>query len=94
MSSRSTLNVSYIVACYSALFQIIVIVCSSTLDSCICEYHVYQNNWLTTHGEMLKCMREMYDRSNPFSVAVLKDRAAVGHVLGTTCVCFTNSAKI
>ena len=50
------------------------------LDSCIRGYHVYQDTWLTTDGETLDCVREFYNRSDPFSVAVKKDAEVVGHV--------------
>ena len=47
--------------------------CSFTLESCVRGYHVYQDTWLATDGEILDCMREIYNRSDPFSVAVKKD---------------------
>ena len=50
------------------------------LDSCIRGYHVYQDTWLATDGETLDCVREFYNRSDPFSVAVKKDVEVVGHV--------------
>ena len=60
---KSALNVGCIVLCYSALFQIRMIVCSFM---CIMGYCVYQNNWFATHGEILDCVREMHNRNNPF----------------------------
>ena len=45
-------------------------------------YHVYnyQDTWLATDGETLDCVKELYNRSDSFSVAVKKDIEVVRHV--------------
>ena len=72
---------------HNAIFRIMM-ECSLTLDSCIRGYHVYQDTWLAMGGETLNCLKELYNRSDPFSVAVKMDIEVVGHVPSITSVLF------
>ncbi len=43
-------------------------------------YHTYQSVCTAVVGEELPCQRETVNPRDPFTVAVLKDEAIVGHV--------------
>ena len=59
-----------------------------TIESCIRGYHVYQERWTAVIGEVLSCRREPGNASDPFAVAVMKEREIVGHVPRYySCIC-------
>ena len=43
-------------------------------------YHVYQEIWVASEGEVLSCMREVGNIQDPFAVAIKKSSTTVGHV--------------
>ena len=45
-----------------------------------CGYHHYKNVWSTVEGEMLQCVQEPRNTTNPYAVAVMKGNMVVGHV--------------
>ena len=49
-------------------------------DSEVMGYHVYQDIWEATNGEILECCKEMENAFDPFVVCVKKDAVIVGHV--------------
>ena len=61
-------------------------------DSCIRDYHQYQEIWTPILGEILCCSRELGNRHDPFCVKVVKEQiGTVGHVpkkISSTCSMF------
>ena len=51
-------------------------------SSAVRGYHVYQENWEATHGEILSCGRETGNVSDSFAVSGKKHGEIVGHVPG------------
>ena len=49
-------------------------------DSEVMGYHVYEDIWEATNGEILACFRETGNAFDPFAVCVKKDAAIVGHL--------------
>ena len=43
-------------------------------------YHVYKDIWATVVGEELPCQRKDGNRVDPFTVAVVRGEAIVGHI--------------
>jgi len=43
-------------------------------------YHVYQDIWATPIGAVLRCKRERFNPSDPYTVTMLHDGAVVGNV--------------
>ena len=57
-------------------------------ESCVRGYHVYQLRWTAVIGKVLSCHREPGNASDPFAVAVMKEREIVGHVPRFySCIC-------
>ena len=52
----------------------------ASYDSEVMGYHVYQDIWEPTIGEILGCFREMDNFFDAFAVCVKKDTEIVGHV--------------
>ena len=50
------------------------------VDSCIQGYHVFESIWNPTTGEELNCRRERTNTKDPYTVAVIRRSAVVGHV--------------
>ena len=50
------------------------------VDSFITGYHVYKDQWLPEHGEMLTVENEPDNAYDGFSIAVKKDKNVVGHL--------------
>ena len=56
--------------------------------SCVRGYHVDQEIWTATEGEILLYNRETRSREDPFAVTVMKSGEIVGHVpRSLSCVC-------
>ena len=51
------------------------------METCVRGFHVYKAIWEATVGEELECGRERGNRVDLYAVAVVKDKAVVGHVL-------------
>ena len=51
-----------------------------SVQSMVRGYHVYQEEWDATIGEILHCQREIVNCHDPYAVATLSDRTVVGHV--------------
>ena len=51
-----------------------------SFESMVRGYHVYQEEWDATIGEILQCQRETGNRYDPYAVATLSDRRVVGQV--------------
>ena len=49
--------------------------------SCVRGYHVYQDVWSASVGEVLPCERESTDSTDRYAVAVTKDGVVIGHLL-------------
>lgn len=47
---------------------------------CIRGYHVYNQIWTATMGEVLACEREPTNEQDRYAVAVLKSGTIVGHL--------------
>ena len=43
-------------------------------------YHVYQNIWTATIGEVLSCEKEPRNAADPYTVATVSAGVIVGHV--------------
>ena len=64
--------------CFNSTSELMA--CSFTLESCVRGYHVYQDTWLATDGEILDCVIDILNRNDPFSGTVKKNVEVVGHV--------------
>ena len=49
-------------------------------DSVVRGYHVYEDVWEASHGELLNCERETGNTFDPFAACVKKHDDIVGHV--------------
>lgn len=53
---------------------------SYSMACCIRGYHVYQQIWTSTIGEILSCEREPTNGVDRYAVAVKKETLIVGHL--------------
>lgn len=52
---------------------------SFSVEAMVRGYHTYKDIWTAVLGEELLCKREVDNRVDVFSVAVMKDETVVGH---------------
>ena len=54
--------------------------CYFEIDSFIAGYHVYKDQWIPEHGEMLTVENEPDNEFDRFSVALKKSKNVIGHL--------------
>ena len=50
------------------------------IDSYVCDYHVYHDNWTPVVGEQLLCEREEGNPQDRYAGAIKKNSDTIGHV--------------
>ena len=64
---------------------------SFSVESMVCEYHVYCNIWSALLDKELVCAREPDNFNDPFAVAVVHSEVTVGHIprkISSMCALF------
>ena len=52
----------------------------ASVESCVCEFYVYQDLWIPIIGETLPCHRETDNSEDSYTVAYYKSGEVVDHV--------------